>query len=487
MTTEPSLMPTIYPDTDPERTFLGFCLRETKLPDGMDGKLTPEDFSESYRLIARSIFATTKQGPCDVVAVAAEMEKLGAGMFAIREIAALAESAPLGPPNVENLITLIKARRAERDLVQPETGSEVVSAEPGHPITWQVLDAADYQAWKVEPVVWAVEPIITKDTIGYVGGLPKIGKSLVVCDLLLHVTHKKPWLGRYGGGWTPRWLYLAREDPIGRIQARIDEMQAGYGFPPIPQGMFRLLIRERFQLTEKAHCEWLISYCNGEGIDFLVLDVLGRMIRGKDQMDPADWGEIQDILEELNREHRLTIAMLDHARKPLDAKKGVSLSAMEIKGPVEKYGGADWSIVIGRTKEKGRLEMITEGKDTDERLRFLVDVAPMARRNGEGWEIRQPGGFWVPGHPQPKLTYAGDVLELSENRKEVGRRNREVVDTTIQYGERVQIGTVLERLSPKLSRSTVGAHLKALLEDGTLDSSGTGRNAWYWRREEASD
>ena len=96
MATDPSPMPPIYTDTDPERTFLGSCLRDTKLPDGMDGKLTPEDFSESYRLIAGSIFATAKKGPCDVIAVAAEMQRRGAGMFTTRELATLAHRLHLG-------------------------------------------------------------------------------------------------------------------------------------------------------------------------------------------------------------------------------------------------------------------------------------------------------------------------------------------------------------------------------------------------------
>lgn len=33
----------------------------------------------------------------------------------------------------------------------------------------------------------------------------------------------------------------------------------------------------------------------------------------------------------------------------------------------------------------------------------------------------------------------------------------------------------------EISRSTVGVHLKALVDEGRLDGSGDGRNAWYWR------
>jgi DNA-binding transcriptional ArsR family regulator len=447
------------------------------VPKELQGNLSEEDFSEPYRLIARSLFATaSRTGSCDVVSVSEEMGKNGAGALLVREIGVLAGSAPVGEPNLAQLIRLIKER----------------NGQPGSQIAWEVFDATDYKQWKVKPLQWAVEPIIPKDTIGYVGGLPKIGKSLVMCDLLLHIIHKQSWLGRYKGDWVPRSLYLAREDPPGRLKSRIDEMQEGYSFPPIPRGMLRLLVRERFQLTDDSHIKWLTSFCSGEGIDFLILDVLGRMIRGKDQMDPADWSDIQDILERLNREHGLTIAMLDHTRKPaVGTAKRTILSPVEIKGPIEKYGGADWSLIIGRTKERGRLEIITEGKDTDERLHFLVDMAPQARRETERWLIRQADGTWQPGKPGPKLTYAGDVTELAENQKEVGRKNRQAVYAVFGVGEKLQIGTVLEHLKrtgTQMARSTAGNHLKALVEEeGKLDTTGDGRNAWYWRREETSD
>ncbi len=381
------------------------------------------------------------------------------------------------PRELERIVQSIYRTDQRRGGQAPQVGS--VSS----PVVWVIQDAADYQTWKVEPVRWAVEPIISKNSIGYLGGLPKIGKTLLMFDLLLHIIHRRPWLARFKGDWIPRTLYLAREDPTGRLQGRIDEIQEGYGFPPIPKGLFHLLIRERFQLTDTNHIAWLTTYCKDEGIELVILDVLGRMIRGKDQMDPGDWSEIQDILEALNREHGLTVIVLDHARKPLDAKKKGSLSAMEIKGPIEKYGGADWSMVIGRTKEKSRLEIITEGKDTDERLHFLVDVSPMARRNGTDWEVRQPDGVWISGHPKPKLTYAGDVVELAESRKEVGQKNREAVYAAIPGGQRVQIGAVLERLGKArypLGRSAVKEHLKDLLEERRLDSTGKGRNVWYW-------
>ncbi len=159
----PGPVPTIYTDTDPQRTFLGYCLQETKLPDGIDGKLKPEDFGESYRLIARAIFTTARQGPCDVVAVAAEMEKQGAGIFTAREVAALAESAPFGPPNVENLITLIKSRPG----VDGDAPEEDLPAFPESVITGV---AGDVAAAYTEVLESPIQFLFT-DALAYLGAL----------------------------------------------------------------------------------------------------------------------------------------------------------------------------------------------------------------------------------------------------------------------------------------------------------------------------
>lgn len=332
---------------------------------------------------------------------------------------------------------------------EPPEPEETAAAVTG-PEIWQVLDAADHADWKVEPLQWMVRPLMPKGTIGITGGLPKIRKSLITLDLLLHVIHGRPWLGRFEIGWNPRILYLAREDPTGRLQYRLAEMQKVYGFPPLPRDRFLLLVRERFHLTDPAHIEWLHRLVRERGIEVIVFDVLGRMAKGLDLMNPKDWGIIMDILETLNRDFGVTLNLLDHARKPPQgAGKIGGSSPIEVKGPIEKYGAADWMMILSETTMPARVEVYGETKDSDERPHFLVDVAP--RDSGK-----------------PKLTWAGDVGRLAEDRREVGRENRETVLAVFQAHERLQGGEVERRLSAKgsdLSRTTIREHLKALTEE----------------------
>ena len=80
------------------------------------GKLSAEDFSEGYRLAARSLFgAARRTGCCDVITVGDEMARNGAGAFAARELIVFAEAAPVGPVNVEQLTHIIKERNGRSD------------------------------------------------------------------------------------------------------------------------------------------------------------------------------------------------------------------------------------------------------------------------------------------------------------------------------------------------------------------------------------
>lgn len=353
------------------------------------------------------------------------------------------------------------------EVGQPEAGDgrPAEAAPPGKAESecqrWQILDAADHPDWKTEPLEWMVKPFIPKGTVGITGGLPKIRKSLITLDLLLHVVHRRPWLERFEVGWSPRILYLAREDPTGRLQYRLAESQKVYGFPPLPRDQLLLLVRERFQLTEQAHREWLHRTIRDRGIEFVVLDVLNRMTRGLDPMSPKDWGIIMDTLETVNRELGVTIDILDHARKPPQGtgKLGGS-SPVEVKGPIEKYGAMDWMLILSETSRANRVEVYAETKDSDERPHFLLDVAP--KDSGK-----------------PKLTWAGDVTRLAEDRKEVGRENREAVLNVFQPGERLQGGKVEERMrafGSKLGRAAIRGHLKALSEETPPRLARDGKN-----------
>jgi len=87
-------------------------------------------------------------------------------------------------------------------------------------------------------------------------------------------------------------------------------------------------------------------------IDFLILDVLGRMVPELDENNARDVGRLTNVLLKMRKELKLTILVLDHMRKGSGAREGRRPSPLEISGSVKKYGGSDFMITIARTKQK---------------------------------------------------------------------------------------------------------------------------------------
>ncbi len=334
--------------------------------------------------------------------------------------------------------------------------------EGSEPRVWSLYDLAESGEWPAEPQSWVVDSLIPKGGIGFLSGAPKDGKSLLSLDLMIHIAHGRPWLGRFPTKIS-QVLYVAREDPIRRLKERIGEINASYGYGPIPRDRVHFLIRERFHLNDISHIAWLYEQTRTHEFDFVVLDVLNRMIPGLDENNAKDIAEMVSILEKLNRELKVTILNIDHTRKPLTGKgsgrERQEPNPFDLKGSVAKYGAADFMLCLGRTSEEGRLQLYAENKDTDERPRFLIDVSPKASG-------------------QPKFAYAGSVDKLVGGNKAMGEANRRKVLEAMSSSW--EPATVIAGRAGMTAR-TVQRHLNTLLATSLVDRVGETRDT-KWRR-----
>ncbi len=329
---------------------------------------------------------------------------------------------------------------------------------------WQLCDAWDLEAWRVEPVSWLVDPIIPAGSVGFMCGQPKLGKSLLALDLSLHLANahleQTKWLGRFECS-PSKILYVAREDPASRIKERGLEISQTYGWSFVMPETLHFLIRERINLLDQLHLDWLGQQIEEREIDFLILDVFNRMIPGLDENSAKDMAQAVDVIEDLNRTYGVTILMLDHTRKPAVGQKTVQEpNPFELRGSTAKYGCADFMICVGRTKQHGRLQVYCENKDTDQCPNFLVDVSPK-------------------GSTDPKFRWAGDVLQLREDRKSVGKHNRQRVLETVRESESTGISKHEICAKTGLSPSTVGSHLAVLKESDAINQVGENKQTRY--------
>ena len=166
------------------------------------------------------------------------------------------------------------------------------------PAEWKLLDLAEVEDWNDDPLEWSVDPIIPKRTIGFLAAAPKTGKSLWVVDLLLHLaTGLLLLFGKFKVEVT-KTLYICREDPARRLKARLVEFAKSYGIPlgSIQKNTIKVLVRETLNLLDPEHLQWLKSTVEESGCEFVVLDVLNRMIPGVDDGNVKEMSQISTCI-----------------------------------------------------------------------------------------------------------------------------------------------------------------------------------------------
>jgi len=164
-------------------------------------------------------------------------------------------------------------------------------------------------------------------------------------------------------------------------------------------------------------------------------------------------------LKKLNRAHNLTILMIDHTRKPPVGQSPLQLAnPFELRGSTAKYGCADFMMCVARKEQGGQLQVYCENKDTDLCPRFFVDVSPK-------------------GSTDPKFRWAEDVV--SGDLKAVGAANREKVLLAVGT-DWVSAKEIRQQVT--LSSSTVGDHLRHLIESEFVEKKGENNMTRYRRK-----
>jgi len=224
-----------------------------------------------------------------------------------------------------------------------------------------------------------VVPGLLYEGANIVAGSPKVGKSWLMLDIALAVA----------GGWpalaTQRVeqgdvLYLALEDGIRRVRARLDillgeteapdALEFAYHWPPLDKG------------GAEAIENWLNTHPRAR---LVVVDTLKRIrprVRANSPMYDADYDAVSP-LSDLALSRGITVAMTMHTRKA-EADDPLDL----INGTLGLSGAADAALVLKRARmnTEGTLAIVT--RDGDDKELALKWDAPRWQLAGDATEYK---------------------------------------------------------------------------------------------------
>ena len=320
---------------------------------------------------------------------------------------------------------------------------------------WLRLDAADVDNWPCEDPEWIIERLVPKDGLVWVAGQTQVGKSL----LWLYISGQMAQGGKLFDVFEVKRagtvLYLALEDPVSRLQQRIQGFQREIGRLTRVNG-FRILVPQRpFSLADGG-VERLEKLIHQEGADVVVLDTYQRATPGIGSFEEADQSLILHGLANLTRRRGVTLIVIDHTRKSQQSGQQRGATIDDIKGTGGKAQNADMVILMERRSKDG-IKVTCMSKDSADRTAFVLK-----RATEEGCT--------------PVFSFVGDLKDLVSDSK-AAARDREVAILEAmrpgqEYSSSQLIGVV--GVAPSTLRNTLQK-----MVGKTIERTGKNRHTRY--------
>ncbi|MFQ5601582.1 MAG: AAA family ATPase [Candidatus Krumholzibacteriia bacterium] len=248
---------------------------------------------------------------------------------------------------------------------------------------------------------WLVEGLWSRTAVGFVGGVPKLGKTWLGLDLALSVATGTPCLDRFRVPEPGDVLVYLAEDHPALVRERLDglcrhrgvELER-VGVHVITAASLRLdLERDRLRLTETVR---------RIRPRLLLLDPLVRLHR-RDENHAGDVAELLAFLRELQREHNLAIVVVHHMRKGGSGRDGQAL-----RGSGDFHAWTDSALYLTARRDRLLLAVEHRGAPAPEPIELRLNSRP----DGSRTHLEVVATRSRMGQPQPGVSLSARIVEV---------------------------------------------------------------------------
>lgn len=328
------------------------------------------------------------------------------------------------------------------------TGAERFAPEP--------VDLVDLLAKEFPPLDWRISDVLVQGAVGWIGGPPKLAKSLVGLHACLCVASGAKFLGKFDVV-RGRALYVSEEDPERIVYRRVQRLWKAVGTAP-ERDRFRAVVKAGFLIDREPCVEWLRDELARQHADLVVLDVLNRM-HHRQGNDAAEMIPLLAALDKVRTESGSSIWIVAHFKKPQPGQAHDAGGAM-LAGSVALHGFSECSIYMDRAKD-GQRRLAFEAKEFDGHKPMFLRIGSTA--NGDD-EKADPDDDSSPIYLQ--AVEPPDNADKGEANRELARR---ALGKAWEQAGRPACGVpkgvimaALKEIGGKFGEKTLLNHLKAL-------------------------
>lgn len=195
---------------------------------------------------------------------------------------------------------------------------------------------------RAEEQRWLIEGLWSEEAVGIVGGEPKCCKSFLALDLAVSVAAGTPCLRRFPVSHPGRVLLYAAEDALHVVRQRLEGicLAAGVALPALDVQVITAPSLRLDLAQDRQNLEETVAKLAPR---LLVLDPFVRLHR----IDENVSGEVAPLLaylRELQRRHRVAVAVVHHARKG----SGRDRAGQALRGSSEFHAWGDSNLYLRR-------------------------------------------------------------------------------------------------------------------------------------------
>lgn len=215
----------------------------------------------------------------------------------------------------------------------------------------RVVQAAQVEAG--QSFQWLVEGLWSEQGVGFIGGLPKSGKTWLALDLALSIASGTPALDHYSVLSPGPVLLFAAEDPPHMIRCRLEGL-AQLRNVKLHRVPLHLILTDRLRLDTPTDQTRLAQTLARYRPKLLLLDPFIR-VHQADENSALEVSRLLAYLRQLQRRLQLAIVVVHHARK---AQAGNHQFGLGLRGSGDFHAWGDDLLYL--RQRRGALEMLIE-------------------------------------------------------------------------------------------------------------------------------
>lgn len=248
---------------------------------------------------------------------------------------------------LENYSEILNA--AMCDVVGAPRQVQVCSATPpcvpNESISLPVVQASALQKADT-PQPWLIEGLWTAQAVGILGGQPKSYKTWLALEMAVSVASGSPCLGTFRVEDSGPVLLYAAEDPSSTLRIRLESIARSRAID-FDHLDIRVITAASLRLDSAEDQDRLRATIAHHRPAFLVLDPLVR-IHALDENVAGQMAALLGYFRALQRESRLAIALIHHARKNISAAG----PGYNLRGSSDVYAWLDSLLYLQRHKDQ---------------------------------------------------------------------------------------------------------------------------------------